>query len=118
MLHHGDNHLVARTKKLLGVGGGDEVDALCSTTSEDDLRSAVRVDKLAHGLAGLLVEFGGLLAHPMDATVDIGIDVEILLAHGIQHAEGLLRGGGVVEVNQRFPIYGAREDGKIGTHLI
>ena len=117
MLHHGDDDLVARLEKLLCVGGGNEVDALRGAAREDNLGGASGIDKLAHGLAGLLVELGGLLTHPMDATVDIGIDVEILVAHGVQYAEGLLRGGGVVEVNQRFPIYGAREDGKIGTHL-
>ena len=107
MLHHGDDDLIAGLEKLLRVGGGNEVDALCGAARENNLGGGAGVDKLAHGLAGLLVKLSGLLTHPMYAAVDVGIDVEILVAHGIQHAERFLRRCRIVEIHKRFSIYSA-----------
>ena len=48
----------------------------------------------------------------------IGIGVEIFLAHGVEHTQGFLRGGGIIEVNQRLAVHLAGEYGEIGSYLI
>ena len=70
------------------------------------------------GLAGGLVEVGGLLREVVHAAMHVGIGVEVLVAHGVEHAKGLLGRGGVVEVDKRAAIDGAREDGEIGADFI
>ena len=64
------------------------------------------------------MEFGGLLGEPVYASMYVGIDIEILVAHGVEHAQRLLGGCAVVELNQGFVVDGAREDGEIGAHLM
>ena len=53
------------------------------------------------------MEVGGLLRHPMNATMHIGIDIQIFISHGIEHTERLLGSGGIVEINQRLIVDGA-----------
>ena len=49
----------------------------------------------------------------MDTTVDVGIDVQILVAHGIKHAERLLGRGTVVEIDQRAAVDLTAENGEV-----
>ena len=60
----------------------------------------------------------GLLTEIVDAAMHIGIHVEILLAHRIEHAERLLRRSRIVEIYQWFVIDLARQNGEIFPNLI
>ena len=59
------------------------------------------------------MQLSGLLREIVNATMHIGIDVEIFLAHGIEHLQGLLRGSSIIEVHEPAPVYLALKDGKI-----
>ena len=48
----------------------------------------------------------------------IGIDVEILIAHGVKHTERFLCGGGIIEINQRLIIHRPRQYREILPYLL
>ena len=53
----------------------------------------------------------------MHPTMHIGIHIEVLIPHGVEHHERLLRGGRIVEIDQRFLIHLTRQNGEILAHL-
>ena len=118
MLHHRDDDLIARLHHRLGERGGHEVESLGGAAREDDFRRRAGVDEAAHRLAGSLMELGSLYAEVVDAAVHIGVGVEVLVAHGVEHTHRLLRRGGVVEINERLAVHLAGEYREVGPHLI
>ena len=48
----------------------------------------------------------------------ICIDIEILVTHGIEHTQGFLGSGAIVEIDQRFAIYLSRQDGEVLSYII
>ena len=99
MLHGRHDYFIAFVHERLTIGGGDEVQTLGGAPGENHLSGRAGIDEAAHRLAGSLVKFGGLLRHPVNTTVDVGVDVEVFVTHGIQHAQGFLRGGRIIQVN-------------------
>ena len=118
VLHHGHNHLVALLHKLLTERRHHEIESLGSAAGEDNLIHRRGIDKAAHCLSCGLMEVGGLLGEIMHSTMHIGIHIEILNAHGIEHAERFLGGGGIIEINQRFVIYRSRQYREILPYLL
>ena len=109
VLHYRDNHLVALGHEGLAERRRYKIDALCCATCEDYLLYLWSIDKLAHFLASRLVQVGGTLRQIVYATVNVGVGIEIFVAHCVEHTEGFLRGGGVVEIDKRTVVYGARQ---------
>ena len=118
MLDGGDDNLVALVYKGLAKRACHEVDGFGRAAGEDNLFAASRIEEAAHRVAGLLVELGGLLRQVVHATVHIGIDVQILVAHGIEHTQRLLRGCRIVEIDQRPAIDLAREYREVVPYLV
>ena len=115
VFHLADDNLVALLHLALAERLCHEVDGLGGATCEDNLFYLAGVDETAHPLTGSLMEVGGLLREIVDATMYIGIHVQIFVAHGIEHTQRLLRCGGVVEVDQRSAIDLARQNGEVLT---
>ena len=46
------------------------------------------------------MKVGSLLREIVNATMHIGIYIEILVAHGIEHAQWLLRGCRIIQIHQ------------------
>ena len=59
---------------------------------------------------------GGAIAECVYAAVHVGIIAAVVIADGLDHALGLLGGGGVVEVDQRMAVNLLREDREIAAH--
>ena len=118
VLHGGDDDLVARLHLRLAEGGRQEVDALRGASGEDDFAGRAGVDKPAHGLAAGFVQLCGLLGEEMHATVYVGVGVVVFVGDGFDHRAGFLRGGAVVQVDQRLAVDGAAEDGEVGAYLV
>jgi len=108
VFHGGDYHLVARLHKALAKRRGDKVDALGCSASKYYFVVATGINELTNGGSGGLVEVGCLLRKIVNTTMHVGIGVEILVLHGIEHAKGLLRCRPIVEVNQGFAVHFAR----------
>ena len=118
VLHYGHYHLIAFRHERFAERRSHEIDALGCAAREDYLFCLRRVDKLTHGLACRFVQVGGALREIVYAAVHIGVGVEILFAHGVEHAQRLLRGSSVVEIDERTVVDGARKDWEIGANLI
>ena len=118
MLHDGDNDLVAHLHKFIAEGTGHKVESLGGATGEDYLAGSAGVDEAAHSLAGLLMQFCGLHAEVMDTTVHIGIGVDILVAHGVEHTQRLLRSGGIVKIDERLAVDLTAQDREIGPDVL
>ena len=100
VLHHRHDDLVALLHEFAHAAC-HQIDGFGGATGKNNLLCLRCIDEAANGLAGCLMEVGGLLREIVDATVHVGIDVEVFLAHGIKHAQRLLRRGGIVEIHQR-----------------
>ena len=113
VFHLANNDLVALLHLTLAERLCHEVDGLSGATCEDNLFYLAGVDETAHPLTGSLMEVGGLLREVVNATMYIGIHVQVFVAHGIEHTQRLLRCGGVVEVDQRSAINLTRQNGEV-----
>ena len=118
VLHRRDDYLVAFTHESLAERRHHQIDALRRAACEDYLFRLGRVDEAAHRLACCLMKVGGTLREIVHATMHVGIGIEIFVAHGIEHAKRFLRGGGVVEIDKRTVVYGARENREVGADFI
>src|SRR5258707_15309059 len=49
--------------------------------------------------------------------MNVGVVVAIVVVHGLQHRQRLLRGSGVVQIDQRLAVDFLEQDGKILTHF-
>ena len=118
VLHLCDDDLIASLHLRLAEGLGNEIDGLSSSTGEDDLLDLACIDELTHLFASLLMQIGGLLREIVHTTMHIGIHIEILVPHGVEHHERLLRGSRIVKIDQRLLIHLAPQDGEILAYLI
>ncbi len=83
---------------------GDEIDRLGGVAGEDDFLGARRVEEGAHLLAGALVAFGRGIGEVMQAAMHVGVFRGVGLLDAVEHRLRLLRGSGVVEIDQRLAI--------------
>ena len=104
MLHFRDDHLVTSLHLRFAERRGYEINRLCGPARKDDLLCLAGIDKLAHLFACRLMQVGGLLAQVVDATMHIGIHIEVLVAHRIEHTQRLLRSSSIVEIDQWLTI--------------
>ena len=118
VLHLRHEYFVASLHLRLAERAGHEVDGLCGTSRKHNLLRLAGIDELAHFFAGGLVQVGSLLTEIVNTTMHIGIDIQILVPHGVEHAQGLLRGGRIVEIDQRLAIYFPLQNGKIGPYFL
>ena len=117
VLHLSDNDLIASLHLTLAERTSHKVNGLGSASCKNDLLNLAGIDKLTHFLASGLMQIGSLLREVMHPTMHIGIHIEVLIPHGVEHHERLLRGGRIVEIDQRFAIDLARQNREIGPYL-
>src|SRR5207237_1919525 len=110
MLHAGYDDLVAMSDIGASPGLRDEVDALGGPTNENDLPWIRGIQESLHRYARLFVVFGGQLGKHVHAAMDIGILRRVIADYGIDDRLGLLRGGRVIQINERLAMDLARED--------
>ena len=118
VLHVGDDDFVAWLHLRLAEGGSHKVDGFGGASGEDDLGGRAGIDKAAHALAGGLVEVGGLLRQVVHTTVYVCVDVEVLVTHSVEHAQGFLGSGGVVEIDERAAVHLSSQYGEVFTYLM
>ncbi len=100
VLHFREHDLVA------GLQGpaerrSDQVDRLGAPLGEDDLVGRGGVDQPGDGRAGALIGLGGLVGQGMEAAMDVRIGRLHQPDHGVHDRARLLRGGGVIQIDQR-----------------
>ena len=105
VLHLSNQHLIASLHLRLAERGGYQIDGFCSATRKDNLLYLTGIDKAAHLLTGGFVQVGSLLTEVVYAAMHVGVDVEVLVAHSIEHAQRLLCGGSIVQIYQWLTVY-------------
>src|SRR3954451_24752489 len=101
MLHGGDEDLVPRAQKRPSVAVRHQVDAVSSAAGEYHLVRCFRVEETRRCFPRLVIGCGGLLAEPVDTSMDIGVLGSVKARDGIDHYLWLLSGSRIVEVDQR-----------------
>ena len=91
----------------------DEVDAFGCPAGEDDFISAAGIDEFRSADAGGFKRGCGAIAQFMDAAMDIGIVVFVVMAERVNHRARFLRCGGVVEIDQRLAVDFLIEDREV-----
>ena len=115
MLHHRGDHFVASLQLIQAPGVGHQVQRLRGIFGKDHLIPG-GVDKLPHLLVSLLVRQGGFLAEHVDAAVDIGVRMEIILPFGLNDRQRFLRRSAAVEIDERTIVNAALQNGEIAAH--
>ena len=104
VLEDGEHDLVALVDHQAAKALGHEIDGLGGVAGEDQLILGRRIEKTAHAFAGILEALGCRVGKEMQAAMDVGIFLGVALHDGIKHGLGLLRRGGVVEIDQGLAI--------------
>ena len=118
VLHDGENHLVAVVQKLVAKRRGHQVDGFGRAPRKDNFGGRSGPDKLLHPAAGRLVGIGSLLAEGMHPAMHVGIHPIVGIGNVVDHAAGGLRGGGVVQIDERTARYLTFQNGEIGSYLL
>ena len=113
MLHFREQNHVAGFQVFRAPGTGDEVDALGGAARENDFLGAAGVDEFGGARPGGFVTGRGAIAQFMDAAMDVGIVVFVIMHQRVNHRARFLRRGGVVEINQRLAVDLLVEDREI-----
>src|SRR5574341_646953 len=58
------------------------------------------MDERGDSFTSIFVSIGRLFAEFVDAAVDVGVVAPVVVVHCRDHLRGLLRGGGIVEINK------------------
>ena len=104
MLHLCDKHFVTSLHLRFTERRCHQINGFRRTTRKHYLFYLSGIDKLAHLFTSSLMQIGSLLRKIVNATMHIGIHVQVFVTHGIEHTEWFLRGSSIVEVYQRFTI--------------
>ena len=104
VFHCRDNHLVAGLHLRLAERLRHKVDALRGASRKHDFLHFPCIHKLAHLLAGLLMQVGGTLRQEMHAAMHVGIHVVVFIHQCLHHLTRFLRGGSIVEIDKRFAV--------------
>ena len=118
MLHIGDHHLVASLHLTFAERRGHQIDGLGCSACKHNLLRLLRIDEGAYLLTGSLVQIGCLLGEIVNATMHVGVHIQILLTHGIEHTQGLLRRCRIVQIDQRPTVNFPLKNGEIFSYLI
>ena len=109
----GNDDLVAFSHILPPPALGDEVDCLGRSPEKDDLIGGWRVEKMAHLFPRILIGIGCAGRKLMRRAMDIGVFVLIEVCKAIDDGLRLLRGGGIVQPDQRTPVDQFAQDREI-----
>ena len=112
VLHDRKHDLVARLDTCADPCS-DDVDGLGTAFGEDDLLDRLCIDKTTHGLARALISLRRLVRERMQAAMHVRVAVAHRAGHRVDHRIRLLRGGSVVEIDQRLAVDRPAKDGKL-----
>ena len=115
VLHPRHQDHVAGPEPRQRPGVGDQVDGEGGAAAQDQLvgAHAQEAGKLA---AGRFVGLGGLGAQGVHGAADVGVVPAVEIVLGSDHRQRLLRGVGVVEVQQRLAVDLALQQREVGAY--
>ena len=115
VFHPRQEDLVAFLEIGACPGVGDKIDGFGGAAGEDDAVGRGRVDEFGELLAGAFVLARGALGEGVDAAMDVRVVALVIIVQRLDDDARLLRGGGVVEINQRLAVDLLPQDRKVVT---
>src|SRR5947207_12738844 len=115
MLHFREEDLIPGLYMRRTPGLGDEIYSLGRSASEDNFIGTAGIDEVTRASARGFETGGGAIAQLVDATVNVGIDMAVVSAKGIQDREGLLGSRSVIEIDERATMDFLIQNRKVGT---
>jgi hypothetical protein len=103
VLHDREHDLVA-LPEVRAEGARDQVDRVRQVAGEDDLLHRRRIEEAAHGLARVLEAGGGGVGEEVQAAMHVGVFHLVGVVDGVENRARLLRGGAVVEIDERLAV--------------
>ena len=116
VLHRRDDDLIPRAHVRPAICLGHKVDGFRCAAHEYDFAGTRCVQEILHCLARILEFFRCPFREVVHAAVDVGVVALVVADNGINDCPWLLRGGGIVQINQRMPVDLLLQYGKIGAH--
>src|SRR3990167_2601446 len=113
MLHGGDDDFIPGLQGTPPERLGNQIDRLGSTTDKYDFLVGAGVEKVPDLLPSRFVCGRGLRAERMHTAMDIRIVVAVIVIDGFDNLDGLLRRGGVIQIDQRLAMDPAGQDREI-----
>ena len=113
MLHSRCHDLVAGLYVLHSPASGHEVQSLRSAPGPYDAVGGLGIDEARHLSPSLLHSVGRLHAQRVDAPVHVGVVPLVEVDETSDHRPRLLRGGRVVEIDQRHAVDPAGQYGEV-----
>ena len=104
VLHHTEQNAVACAHIRIAPGARHQVNRLGGVTGEDQLFVAARADEACHFAARTLEGEGGFLAQLVDAAMDIGVGVLVVLFQAHNHPPRLLRRSAAIQKRQQLAV--------------
>ena len=117
MLHFREQNHVAGLEVFCSPRTRDEIDAFGRAAREDDFVGAFGVDEFRGARARGFERVRRAIAQLVDAAMDIGVVVLVVMHERVNHRARFLRRGGVVEINQRLAVDFLIENRKILSQL-
>ena len=96
-------NLVALSERVEPPTACHQIDGLRGAASPHQLGRICRAEELRQLHSCLFEGDGGPSAQLVDTTMHVGVVVLVIRRKGVQHVLGLLRGGSVVQVDERMP---------------
>ncbi len=118
VLQRRDDNFSAPLHVPAAPGLRDQVDAFGSAANEDDLARVLRVDEALHFGPAVLIALGRALAQLVYAAMDVRVVGGIQVADSVDHLQGLLRAGGVIEIHQRIAVDPLAQDGEVAPDVL
>ena len=104
MLHFRNDNFIAGLEFAAAITKRNQVDCFRGATHENDFFILARVDELANLASCAFIGIGRALAQIVHTAMDVRIEMRVIVALGVDHRPGFLRGGGVVEIDQRLAV--------------
>ena len=95
------------------VGLRDQVDGLGGAAHEDDFLRSAAFRNFCTVSRARVVLFGGVLGEKMHAAMNIGVVALVVAGDRVDHRLRLLRGRGVVQIDQRLAVHLLPQDREI-----
>ncbi len=91
---------------------GNDVYSLSGVAGENQL-FVTSTKKTGNSLARLMPQVCAFIRKGVDAPMDVGIVVGVVIGDGVNYRLWFLRSGSIVQVNQGVAMDGAGEDGEV-----
>ena len=113
MFHFREKNHIVRAQKFLAPRLRHQIDTFGGPTGEHDLICAGCPEVVCHPLPRFFIRFCRPRTQLVQPTMDVGVLVLVITAEYIEHGLRLLRGRGVVEIDQWITMSPLAQDREI-----